>query len=314
MQPRLSVLICTHNPKRNAIGKVLQALKAQTFAIERWELLLIDNASQEVLSAEIDLTWHPQARHVREEQLGLTPARLRGIHEAQADILVFVDDDNVLDPDYLEVAYTISQQYPFIGAWGGQIEGEFETPPPEWTKPYLPYLAIREFADDKWSNLLHQHETTPCGAGLCIRKKIAEQYASLIQNDSKRLSLDRKGNLLTSCGDSDLAFTACDMGFGTGQFTALKLKHLMPAGRLEEDYLLRLIEGQTYSHMILDSFRGKFPNSTPNSLVNTLKETCKLFRMSLSDRRFYQARKRGAALAMQELTQAHKKWSLTKIE
>ena len=301
MQPYLSILICTYNPRRNYLNKVLAALKAQTFAIDQWELLLIDNASQELLSTEIDLTWHPQARHIREDQLGLTLARLRGIREAQADILVFVDDDNVLDPDYLEVAYNISQNYPFIGAWGGQLEGEFETPPPEWTKPYLRYLAIREFADDQWSNLLHQHETTPCGAGLCIRKKIAEQYAEMIQKDSKRLGLDRKGMLLTSCGDTDLAFTACDMGFGTGQFTALKLKHLMPSGRLEEAYLLRLIEGLTYSHVVLDSFRDKFPHKPSSSLKTQLVEAYQLFKKSPRDRRFHQARKRGFMLALQEV-------------
>ena len=301
MQPYLSILICTYNPRRNYLNKVLAALKAQTFAIDQWELLLIDNASQELLSTEIDLTWHPQARHIREDQLGLTLARLRGIREAQADILVFVDDDNVLDPDYLEVAYNISQNYPFIGAWGGQLEGEFETPPPEWTKLYLHYLGIREFADDQWSNLLHQHETTPCGAGLCIRKKIAEQYAEMIQKDSKRLSLGRKGKLLTSCEDTDLAFTACDMGFGTGQFTALKLKHLMPSDRLEEAYLLRLIEGLTYSHVVLDSFRNKLPHKPSSSLKTQLVEAYQLFKKSPRDRRFHQARKRGFMLALQEV-------------
>jgi glycosyltransferase involved in cell wall biosynthesis len=297
----LSVIICTHNPRKDYLDKVLRALHEQTLPLENWELLMVDNASKSVLASEIDLNWHPQARHIREEQLGLTPARLRGIKEAAAEILIFVDDDNVLDSDYLEVALRVSKDYPFLGAWGGQSRGEFEVSPPEWTKPYWTYLAIREFYQDKWSNLLHQHETTPCGAGLCIRKIVANKYAEMVNDNSKRLSLDRKGKLLSSCGDSDLAFTACDLGFGTGLFKDLKLAHLMPANRLNEEYLVRLIQGITYSHAILDSFRGKMPDLPKSSLFKTIYEFCKLWLMKPQDRRIYQTIQKAKQKAAQEI-------------
>ncbi len=304
MQPYLSVLICTHNPKRDSFDKVLTALKAQFLEIERWELLLIDNASQELLSGEIDLTWHPQARHIREDQLGLTPARLRGIREARSEILVFVDDDNVLDPDYLKVAYKIGQEYPFLGAWGGQVRGEFEVPPPEWTKPYLPKLAIREFDCDQWSNLLHQHQTTPCGAGLCIRKFIAEKYAELTCTDLRRLNLDRRGQMLSSGGDTDLAFTACDLGFGTGQFVALKLTHLIPANRLEEDYFIRLMEGLEYSDVILNSLRGSTVKTSKESWIKKLYAHLRLLKMDPRTRRITESMKRGKELAIEALSES----------
>jgi glycosyltransferase involved in cell wall biosynthesis len=298
-----SVIICTHNPRHDYIDKVLMALQAQTLPLENWELLLIDNASESLLSSELDLTWHPQSRHIREEQLGLTPARLRGIKEATAETLVFVDDDNVLDSDYLKVALGISKDYQFLGAWGGQIRPEFEVPPPEWTKPYWKYLAIREFERDQWSNLLHQHQTTPCGAGLCVRKIVADKYAEIVNNDPKRLGLDRKGKLLMSSGDSDLAFTACDIGLGTGQFVNLKLTHLMPAIRLEEEYLVRLVEGLLYSNTILDSFRGKkISYSLKTSWIKKLYEFCKTLMMKPQDRRIYKARERAKALALQEMS------------
>lgn len=304
MHPSISVIICTHNPRRDYLHKVLDALKAQTLSTDSWELLLIDNASEQILASEIDLSWHSNSRHIREETLGLTPARLRGVQESQADILVFVDDDNVLDADYLEITLQISQDFSLLGAWGGQVKPEFEVPPPEWTRSYWNYLAIREFEQDQWSNLLHQYETTPCGAGLCVRKVIAEKYAYLVNTDPKRLGLDRKGNLLTSCGDSDLAFTACDVGFGTGQFTALKLTHLMPAGRLDESYLVKLIEGMEYSHILLESFRGKIPVLPPASWKRTVMEYYRLLRMNDRDRKFYQARKRGFNSAIQVLAKA----------
>src|SRR5690348_12350374 len=97
----LSVIICTHNHRLEYLSRTLEALRVQTLPMAEWELLLIDNASRSAVAASVNLTWHPNARHIREEVLGLTPARLRGIQEARGKLVVFVDDDNLLDPDYL---------------------------------------------------------------------------------------------------------------------------------------------------------------------------------------------------------------------
>lgn len=297
----LSVIVCTHNPRFDYLDKVLHALKFQTLPDLQWELLLIDNASNKLLSSEIDLSWHSNARHIREEKLGLTPARLRGIQEAAAETLVFVDDDNVLDSDYLEVALSISKDWPTLGAWGGQIRPEFEELPPEWTKPYWKILAIREFAQDRWSNLLDQNETTPCGAGMCVRKIVAEKYTYLINNNTRRLNMDRKGSSLISCGDTDLAFTACDIGLGTGQFVSLRLTHLIPANRLQEEYLCKLIEAIAYSGLMLKFFRGNIPIFPNTSSRKSLIEIYHLWRLNSRERRFYKARERGKSLAIQEI-------------
>jgi glycosyltransferase involved in cell wall biosynthesis len=296
----VSVIICTHNPRSDYLSRVLQALDSQTLSKDLWELLLIDNASEKILSTEIDLSWHPNSRHIREDELGLTPARLRGIKEAKSETIIFVDDDNVLDLDYLEVALRISKDYPFIGAWGGQIRPEFEIEPPEWTKPYWGILAIREFDQDKWSNLLHQHETTPCGAGLCVRKFVAEKYAQSVSTQTEKIKLDRKGKQLTSCGDSDLAFTACDLGLGTGQFTALKMTHLIPAFRLQLDYIERLVEGITYSNTILNSFRGQTP-TIQISWQRKIIQYYRRWRLSPNQRRLHDASQRGLDMALKEL-------------
>ena len=45
---------------------------------------------------------HPRGRVVREDRLGLTHARTRGIEESSGEVILFVDDDNILREDYLE--------------------------------------------------------------------------------------------------------------------------------------------------------------------------------------------------------------------
>lgn len=258
----LSVIVCTHNPREHYISRVLDALRNQSLDLAKWELIIVDNLSDPPLSGRIDLNWHPSSQLVREEAAGLTHARLRGIGQAVADLLVFVDDDNVLQPDYLETALDISVKYPWLGAWGGGLVSEFEVNPPLWTKRYWSLLGLREVKRDAWSNLLNHFETTPIGAGMSVRALVARHYAKAVRNDPLRLSMDRSGNSLMSGGDIDLAYTACDLGFGTGVFKGLRLTHLIPALRLEKDHLLRLQEWNLASDVVLRAFRGEYP-ATP---------------------------------------------------
>jgi glycosyltransferase involved in cell wall biosynthesis len=252
----LSVLICTHNPRPDYFRRCLSALEGQTLSREKWELIVIDNASAPDQAPRPDLSWHPGARMVVEPQLGLTPARLRGIREAVGDLLVFVDDDNVLDPDFLETAMRVADEKPFLGAWSGQCKPAFEMPPPEWTRRYWGNLVIREFNHDVWSNLPRLAASMPCGAGLCVRRAAVEHYLHLHASGKRSFQFDRTGSSLVSGGDNDLAACACDIGLGVGLIATLKLVHLIPSERLTEDYLTRLMEGIYYSSTLLDAERG----------------------------------------------------------
>jgi hypothetical protein len=248
---RISVIICTHNPRADYFDKCLAGLRAQTLGLDAWELILVDNASLPDKAPQPDLSWHPRARIVFEEQLGLTPARLHGISEAAEDLLVFVDDDNVLDPDFLEVATQIAQEKPFLGSWSGQCRPSFEVPPPSWSRRYWGNLVIREFNEDVWSNLPRLPASMPCGAGLCVRRAVARRYLELNRSGKRAIQLDRTGKSLMSGGDNDLAACACDIGLGVGLIAALKLTHLIPPERLTADYLTRLAEGTYLSAVVL---------------------------------------------------------------
>lgn len=295
-----SVIICTHNPRENYLRQALEALQEQSLPKEQWELLLIDNASEIPLDRNWDLSWHPRARHIREEMLGLTPARMRGIREARGSLLVFVDDDNILNADYLERALTIERDYPFLGAWGGQIDPVFESPPPEWTRKYWKMLAIRDLDRDIWSNLT-DFSTTPCGAGMCIRGNVAREYVHVVGKDRSRVAFDRRGASLSSGGDSDLALTACDVGLGTGLFRSLRLKHLIPDGRLELEYLAKLSEELAYSLLMLRILRGDTPPNSPGDRHLTIGQLFAFysrFRMSKQDRAITDAIQRGKKRAV----------------
>jgi glycosyltransferase involved in cell wall biosynthesis len=287
---------------------VLDALRAQSLPIEQWELLLIDNASEERLEQGWDLRWHPHARHVREDKLGLTPARLRGISEAKGDLAVFVDDDNVVEADYLSQAVAIANEWPALGAWGGQITASFHETPEEWTRPFLGLLAIRELRKDIWSNSKHAFDAMPCGAGMVVRSGVSHGYKKKVENDPIRATLGRKGSDLASCEDADLAYTAIDLGYGFGVFRALRLTHLIPKERLSEEYLVRLVERMTFSSTLLDAVhQNDHGTGIPGKTGFT--RLAELFRDSRA-RKLLLARRRGekmAAKLLAEQTEATRK-------
>ncbi|MBV8097854.1 MAG: glycosyltransferase family 2 protein [Verrucomicrobia bacterium] len=258
---KLSAVICTHNPRLDYLSRTLEALRAQTLPTTEWELLLIDNASRSPVADSISLTWHPNARHVKEEVLGLTPARLRGIQETQLQLLVFVDDDSILEPSYLEKAIRIGESRPDLGCWGaGCIKPEYEKRPPEWLEPWDDALAIRRLDRDLWANIPGFNKSLPFGLGMCLRRTVAFRYASLCQNDNVRRSLDRSGESLASCGDSDIAMLTCELGLGTASFTELKITHLIPERRTTRQYMSRLIAARAESAVVLSSLY-KFDDS-----------------------------------------------------
>ena len=298
----ISVITCSHDPRPEYLARVIAALRAQTIDPSRWEFVLIDSASRDPLAPRTDLSWHARARAVREEESGLTRARLRGIAEAKGDLLVFVDDDNVLDPDFLEQAARIFAERPEIGSWSGSTRPGFDETPPEWTKRHWGNLVIRDVQRDMWSNLPMLPETMPCGAGLCVRREAAAHYAELHRSGKRPFALDRNGTSLLSGGDNDLAACACDIGLGVGVFAALRLTHLIPAVRLREDYLVSLAENIALSTVVLRSFRAPPGSIAPLPLKTRIADLIRVSMMDARGRRVFRAARRGERRGIEQVT------------
>ena len=258
----ISVIVCSHNPRDAYLARCLNGLRNQTLDMKSWELLLVDNASDQPLKFKGDISWHPNGRHVREANLGLVRARCRGIKESIGEILIFVDDDNVLDADYLSKAVELSNEWPILGAWGaGLISPEFEVEPAAHLREFLPSLAIRRLAAPRWSNVLPCIDATPFGAGLCVRRSVADAYWRL-GHESKHPIIGRVGSVLLSGDDVELCYVASKLGLGVGTFPELKVLHLIPKERISEIYLVKIAEGTRISNILLDY---KWFGTTPRS-------------------------------------------------
>ena len=245
-RPALSVIIPAHNPEPGRLERVLRALHRQTVPVTEWELIVVDNGSSPPIPAGLAGLGHSAGILVTEPRLGLTHARAAGLRRARAPLLVLVDDDNLLEPDYLRHARDLAAAQPAAGAWGGRIIPEFAVPPPAWAGPHLGSLALRDHGAQPLVSLplrtpgWEYPYFAPLGAGMVLRDGAARKYLDFLDSDQDCLH-DRRGSSLGSGGDCELVMQGVLLpGSAVAYSPDLVLRHVIPARRLRLLYLCRL--------------------------------------------------------------------------
>ena len=92
----VSVVVCTRD-RSHALRRCLRALTKLNYP--DYEVVVVDNAS--VGTETADIVAATPFRYVREDRPGLDWARNRGLAESQHEIVAYVDDDAVVDSNWL---------------------------------------------------------------------------------------------------------------------------------------------------------------------------------------------------------------------
>ena len=255
-QPRVSVILCTYNPRPDLLSWALTSIQNQTLPAGDFELVIVDNNSDSPITAK-HIPANVRCRIVRETKQGLTHARTAGIQITTAPIIVFIDDDNYLDPDYLEQALRIAAEQPWIGCFGGKARAVLEQAIPAWKSRLLCYLGVRDYGpnsitstNDSWG------EWEPIGAGMVCRRDVAERFVEWVAVLPHAKTLGRSGRHLMSGEDTLIAQAAYHLKYSCSYQPALKLSHWIKATRLRPLILARTLAGHGRSHVILLSLRG----------------------------------------------------------
>jgi glycosyltransferase involved in cell wall biosynthesis len=239
MSEGVSIVVCCHN-------SALMLPKALTFVAEQkvrdgieWEVIVVDNASTDETSQVALRSWPSKApaplRVVHESQLGLVYARIKGFAEANYGIVSFIDDDNWVYPDWVEVVWEVMNNDPKIGACGGLNDPVFETQPPWWFKSVEDSYAVgpqgQKAGKMTWSRgYLH-------GAGLSVRKSA---WQELVRKGFQPKLVGRRGKTLTGGEDSELCLALRLAGWELWYEPRLRLHHFLPAHRLKWSYVRRV--------------------------------------------------------------------------
>lgn len=267
-QPKVSLILCTYNPRPDLLSWALSSVKRQALPRDEFEFVIVDNRSEPPLNAAALAAEHDlPLRVVREERPGLTHARSAGIQATTAPLLVFLDDDNYLTADYLDQALAIAEANPWIGCYGGKARAVFESPVAAWKHRLLGYVGVRDYGPDPiTSNRDCWGEWEPIGAGLVCRRDVAEQFVQLIETSADANRLGRNALGLMSGEDTLIAQIAYRLKYSCSYQPALSLAHWIKAPRLNSEALARTVVGHGRSYVVLQRVKGS-PVPRPNAFT-----------------------------------------------
>lgn len=130
----VSIVICTHN-RSVYLRKCLTSFTHQSLMPSNVEFIIVDNKSTDdtnsvALSFKDDL---PGLHCVREENVGLSFARNRGIAESKYDWVCYMDDDAKAHYNYMERLFDLMDNHTFDG-FGGMFLPWYEHNRPKWLR------------------------------------------------------------------------------------------------------------------------------------------------------------------------------------
>lgn len=243
----IDLVICTYN-HADLLDKVLTKIaKQQVPANVKWTVLVVNNnctdETTEVVEKYIQSQNIPQISMVLEPKQGLNYARLCGIKNTTGDWIAFIDDDCILDPDWVAEAAKFAALHPECGAFGGKVILDWETPPLAYVLKYGYSFAQQDHGMDI------MQPTCLVGAGLIISRK-AILHTNWI---NQQFLSDRVGKKLVSGGDVEIVLRIRSVGYDIWYNPACKLLHHIPTKRTEHQYLININYGLGISQLMGDS-------------------------------------------------------------
>jgi glycosyltransferase involved in cell wall biosynthesis len=227
---KVTVAIPTYN-RADFLRQTLAGIVEQQFPRENFEVLVIDNNSNDHTRAVVDefANARPAPRYILEPQQGLDYARNRAIVEARGDIILFGDDDILVQPDWIAqmAVPLLASPSGRVGAVGGEVVPVFPDGLPDWVREWHAPLGFRT----DLGPLDARH--SPMGANLAFPKWVFAHLGPF------HTALDRAAGNYFSGGDSEMIRRVRAAGLEVWFAPAAAVKHQMPASRTTFRYARR---------------------------------------------------------------------------
>lgn len=113
-QPRICILIPTHD-RKDILQETLRRLAAQTCPPDLFEVIVIDGGSEDGtdrLMASLAGSFPYRLKSLRQGNLGPGSNRNLGIRHAEAEILLFINDDVLPAPDFVQRHLEYHEKWP----------------------------------------------------------------------------------------------------------------------------------------------------------------------------------------------------------
>lgn len=230
MSMRYTLAMCTHN-HADRLARTLVDLAGLRAPQQPWEVLIVDNGSRDATPELLARHAWPagwRVRTVREEKLGLSHARNRAIADARGDYILFMDDDETLDSDWL-CAYERLIDAHAPDAFGGRQIVMFEDERPDWLRDELLGFLGELHRSDRIEPLTDPY-TPFYGGNFGFRRAVCDRVGGF---DSM---LGRKGSDNTGGEEVDFYRRLLDAGFKVWWTPEAVIYHRIQAVKLNKRY------------------------------------------------------------------------------
>jgi glycosyltransferase involved in cell wall biosynthesis len=256
MDKGISIIVCCYNSALR-LPETLRYLAAQeVLSMIPWEVIIVNNASKDNTSDIAKLEWgkyHCKAafKVIDQPIPGLSAAREKGIETSKFEYVLFCDDDNWLDKNYVNIAFETMESHPDTGIIGGQSSGFFEIQQPFWFQSFSQSYVVEKPMLS--SGYLPEDREYLAGAGMLIRKGL---YRNLKILGFNPILTGRNGKSLMSGEDYELCLLANYLGYRIYYEERLSLVHFMTKERLSWDYCIKMTtEGHAIPEIVFDLYR-----------------------------------------------------------
>jgi glycosyltransferase involved in cell wall biosynthesis len=234
----VTVAICTWN-RAALLDQTLTGMRdLRVPAGLTWELVVVNNNSTD--NTDAVLARHADTlplRRLFEPRQGHSNARNCAIKHARGNLLVWTDDDVLVDPSWLAEYARAADQFPDAGFFGGPVDPWFVHPPPASIREHLAEIpgafALRDLGPDTRPFGPDEH---PVGANMALRTTLLKAH----QFDPR---LGRVGDGMVGDDETQLFESLAARGLPGMWIGPARVRHYIPPDRANWGFVWRYFRG-----------------------------------------------------------------------
>ncbi len=250
---KLSLIIATYNRSEWVI-ETLQSVVEQSASVDSWDCIVVNNNStDDTIDRVVEfITIHPKfdIRIVTETKQGLSYARNRGIKETSGRYIAIIDDDELINPDFISSYIKFFEGHTMVASAGGKIIARYRSKRPKWMSKYTerPIANPIDLGDRACE---FPRGMIPGGGNMAIQRWALDKHGVFDP------TLGRCGEKLIGGEESDLFERLRIAGEECWFVPGAVMYHLIPDEKLTHAYLDRLSYNIGVSQRLRSQIEGR---------------------------------------------------------
>ena len=172
----ISVIVPTFNRAHGLTDCIMHILSQEGMEAVDWDLVIVDNNSSDStaeLVRSLQMKYDGKIRYVFEPQQGVSHARNRGIQSTDSRFLAYVDDDTLVEPNWLKAIYSTFERN-HGDAVGGRIWIRSPYRLPKWINEDMRgFLGHLDFGDAPFR--MDGRKAYPFGANMAFDRRVFDR-------------------------------------------------------------------------------------------------------------------------------------------